>query len=394
MVAAESITATLVYTYNGDGLLLAERHNGDALTFTWDQALALPQVLQTSGGLRALHGLQRLGVYQGDWYYPQADALGSLRQWTDAQGTALGLQGYGPYGEALVPIGPPLAPWGYTGEWEDASGLVYLRARWHNPVWGRFTQVDPVVGVLALPATRHPYAYGVNNPIRYTDPSGRFIDTLLDLAFIAYDIHEIQQKGLNWETGTALVLDVGSAALPEVTGGGALVHMASHADDAGDLWRAARAIDDVDDLLDLAKGLDRLDDLRDAGKAVNWLDDAVDTLNGVRDAAKPTNAAAERVLKGTCPPSDWHHSIPREVLRERDRLKAGLADLVRGKKGQPNRWLVPRAEHQQIHRQGYNKRFLGLIREQVRAGVDLTEDVVLVLRDQVAGEFGILRFKP
>ena len=127
---------------------MAERHNGDELTFTWDQAL--PQVLGTSDGLRALYGLQRLGVYQqGDWYDPQADALGSVRQWTDAQGIVLGLQGYGPYGEALVPLGPPLAPWGYTGEWTEPSGLVYLRARWYNGAWGRFTQVDPVAGALA-----------------------------------------------------------------------------------------------------------------------------------------------------------------------------------------------------------------------------------------------------
>ncbi|MGQ9683063.1 MAG: RHS repeat-associated core domain-containing protein [Anaerolineae bacterium] len=165
-----------------DGLLLAERHNGEELAFTWDQALALPQVLGTSNGLRSLYGLQRLGVYQNDgWFYPQTDALGSVRQWMDAQGTVLGLQGYGPYGEALVPLGPPLAPWGYTGEWEDASGLVYLRARWYNPTWGRFTQVDRVAGALSLPATRHPYAYGLNDPLLYTDPSGEVPPILVAL---------------------------------------------------------------------------------------------------------------------------------------------------------------------------------------------------------------------
>ena len=80
-------------------------------------------MLGASDGLRALYGLERLGVYQAsDWYYPQADALGSVRQWTDAQGTALGLQGYGPYGEALVLLGPPPVPWGYTGEWTEPSG--------------------------------------------------------------------------------------------------------------------------------------------------------------------------------------------------------------------------------------------------------------------------------
>ena len=130
-------------------------------------------MLGTSNGLRTLYGLQRLGVYQqGDWFYPQADALGSVRQWTDAQGAVLGLQGYGPYGEALVPIGPPLAPWGYTGEWQDASGLVYLRARWYNPTWGRFTQADPLPGASTQPQSLHRYLYARANPLRYADPSG------------------------------------------------------------------------------------------------------------------------------------------------------------------------------------------------------------------------------
>ena len=52
------------------------------------------------------------------------------------------------------------------------TGLQYLRARWYQPQTGRFTQVDPFAGYLGLPETQHPYMYGLNNPTRYTDPSG------------------------------------------------------------------------------------------------------------------------------------------------------------------------------------------------------------------------------
>ncbi len=67
-------------------------------------------------------------------------------------------------------------PLGFAGEWHDsATGLQYLRARWYQPATGRFTQVDPFPGVLSLPATQHPYQYALNNPLRYTDPSGEFV---------------------------------------------------------------------------------------------------------------------------------------------------------------------------------------------------------------------------
>ncbi|MBN2394561.1 MAG: RHS repeat-associated core domain-containing protein [Anaerolineae bacterium] len=50
-----------------------------------------------------------------------------------------------------------------------------LRARWYDPATGRFTQVDPFAGVLSLPGTQQPYAYGLNNPLRYTDPNGESV---------------------------------------------------------------------------------------------------------------------------------------------------------------------------------------------------------------------------
>jgi RHS repeat-associated protein len=80
------------------------------------------------------------------------------------------------------------APFGFAGEacpergegWTDAvTGLQYLHARWHAPATGRFTQVDPFPGLLSLPGTHHPYAYALNNPLRYTDPSGEFVGALL-----------------------------------------------------------------------------------------------------------------------------------------------------------------------------------------------------------------------
>jgi RHS repeat-associated protein len=63
--------------------------------------------------------------------------------------------------------------YGYTDEWTDGSGLEYLRARYYSSAQGRFTSQDPFSGMLSNPATQNPYVYEANNPVRYTDPSGK-----------------------------------------------------------------------------------------------------------------------------------------------------------------------------------------------------------------------------
>jgi RHS repeat-associated protein len=47
------------------------------------------------------------------------------------------------------------------------AAVVFLNARYLDPVLGRFMSVDPLVGL-----TRDAYGYGNNNPVTYSDPSG------------------------------------------------------------------------------------------------------------------------------------------------------------------------------------------------------------------------------
>jgi RHS repeat-associated protein len=52
--------------------------------------------------------------------------------------------------------------------WSDwLAGHCFLNNRYHDPTLGSFISVDPLVSV-----TQQPYAYGNNNPIRYSDPTG------------------------------------------------------------------------------------------------------------------------------------------------------------------------------------------------------------------------------
>ena len=48
-----------------------------------------------------------------------------------------------------------------------------LRARWYNPVTGRFMTRDPYSGSIYDPASLHRYNYARGNPVSYIDPSGR-----------------------------------------------------------------------------------------------------------------------------------------------------------------------------------------------------------------------------
>ncbi|RIK31091.1 MAG: hypothetical protein DCC55_36705 [Chloroflexi bacterium] len=65
----------------------------------------------------------------------------------------------------------------FTGQEQDASGLLYYNARYYEPVTGRFISVDPLFVESPLKGIKNPqllnlYAYALNNPGRYTDPDG------------------------------------------------------------------------------------------------------------------------------------------------------------------------------------------------------------------------------
>jgi RHS repeat-associated protein len=70
----------------------------------------------------------------------------------------------------------PRSPFGVTGELQDGqTGLVSLRARWDDPAQGRFLQRDRFTGGPTRPQSLNRYAYTENNPVNWTDPSGRCV---------------------------------------------------------------------------------------------------------------------------------------------------------------------------------------------------------------------------
>jgi RHS repeat-associated protein len=120
--------------------------------------------------------------------YLTVDHLGSTRLVTDQAGGVVERKDYFPFGEEMpvansarqqVPgyAGNAGHPLKFTGKERDAeTGLDYFGARYMSAAQGRFTSPDPLLnsGRPWLPQSWNRYAYTLNNPLRFTDPTGLY----------------------------------------------------------------------------------------------------------------------------------------------------------------------------------------------------------------------------
>jgi RHS repeat-associated protein len=111
------------------------------------------------------------------------DTLGSPIAATDAAGKVIWQEGYQPYGQRLnnSQASTNNKLW-FTGKSQDASGLVYMGARYYHPALGRFLSRDPVNPNPKNPLSFNRYAYANDNPYRFVDPDGRSPVDILGLS--------------------------------------------------------------------------------------------------------------------------------------------------------------------------------------------------------------------
>lgn len=104
--------------------------------------------------------------------YIYTDPQGTPLAEADASGNVTATFDYHPYGAQAfgsTPIGP-----GYTGHVNDLdTGLVYMQARYYDPLAGRFLSIDPMSPLPGSTFNFNRFAYANNNPIRFIDPDGR-----------------------------------------------------------------------------------------------------------------------------------------------------------------------------------------------------------------------------
>lgn len=113
-------------------------------------------------------------------YFNLADQLQSSNVITDSTGAIVETMDYYPFGKIRTDIKVE----GYSEqrkyigqEYDEATGLNYLNARYYNADLARFTSQDPMFwnfdgSWLADPQNQNAYAYARNNPITLSDPSG------------------------------------------------------------------------------------------------------------------------------------------------------------------------------------------------------------------------------
>jgi RHS repeat-associated protein len=162
---------TYAFAYNGLNDRLQQTVNGNITTYVLDLNAGLTQVL-SDGTNTYLYGNGRIAQEGLTTDYFLTDALGSVRQLANVSGAVTLARSYEPYGSVMSSAGGGTSIYGWTGEQTDNTGMVFLRARFYGPQWGRFLTADSWGGDSNQPMSYNAWLYTYANPINFSDPTG------------------------------------------------------------------------------------------------------------------------------------------------------------------------------------------------------------------------------
>jgi RHS repeat-associated protein len=165
--------------YDGDGNRVAKTVNGITTRYLVDDLnpTGLPQVVEETVNnvvqRQYTYGLQLISENQivGDTWtvsFYGVDGAGSVRQLINSIGQVTDTYEYDAFGNKISSTGTTPNNYLYRGEQYDPDlSLYYLRARYYNPVTGRFLSVDPEAG-----EGQRRYEYAGADPVNGMDPTG------------------------------------------------------------------------------------------------------------------------------------------------------------------------------------------------------------------------------
>ena len=187
------------YFYDGEGRRVKKNVSGLVTAYVRNSD---GELMQEYGGAAASASSR---------YYLVQDHLGSTRLVTDGFGVCQSRMDYLPFGGSVPRSGNCYgADAGvtqrFTGKERDAeTGLDYFEVRYYSGPQGRFTSPDdPGFNDPSDPQSWNLFSYGLNNPLRFSDPTG----------------HEPCENGINPDNGNICVVKTDQAPKVDPTPSG------------------------------------------------------------------------------------------------------------------------------------------------------------------------------
>mgnify|MGYP004690212369 CR=1 FL=1 len=172
--------------YDGEGLRHEMEENGRLIKFLYNEDREVVAE-ETSNGTITRY-IRGLGIISSDseeaktYYHYVSDEQGSITHVLSEDAEILNHYSYDAFGNIIEKTEKVENRFCYNGEMLDpVTQQYYLRARFYNPVIGRFTQEDTYYGDgLNL------YQYCQANPVGYVDPSGHSVCPVLKSKYEEY----------------------------------------------------------------------------------------------------------------------------------------------------------------------------------------------------------------
>jgi RHS repeat-associated protein len=198
------------YEYNPDGIRIKKDVDGTVTNYLIDSYnhTGYAQTFIEDNGTNTTcyvigDDVLAQAVNSDDPEYLLYDGHGSTRQLAGSDGVTISDNySYDAYGVMLggnpAQGSSPATSLLYAGEQFDTDAQqYYLRARYYDPLNGRFNRVDPYSGNTQDPQSLHKYLYAYLNPVNNIDPTGRF-SIVITIAIVVLAVFLIGMPIYHW----------------------------------------------------------------------------------------------------------------------------------------------------------------------------------------------------
>jgi len=152
-VVYPGISTTSIYAYDGDNLIEEVNATG-AVVARYAQGLNIDELLAM--------------LRSGATSYYHAGGLGSITSLTNTAGAVAATQVYDSFGNTTSSTGTLTNPFRYTAREADEIHAYFYRARYYDPINGRFLSEDPI----GFGGGVNFYNYALGDPTTFSDPTG------------------------------------------------------------------------------------------------------------------------------------------------------------------------------------------------------------------------------